>query len=78
MGGQLALIERLGTAVAKLDLHPTLTLGPAIGRDAVHVPDSVEVLAFADHDQLLPECALVVSHGASEPSSARSPTESRC
>jgi UDP:flavonoid glycosyltransferase YjiC (YdhE family) len=40
-----------------------LTLGPAIGRDAVRVPEAVEVLAFADHDRLLPECALVVSHG---------------
>jgi len=63
MEGQPALIERLSAAVAKLDLRPTLTLGPAIARDAVHVPDAVEVLAFADHDRLLPECALVVSHG---------------
>jgi UDP:flavonoid glycosyltransferase YjiC (YdhE family) len=63
MEGQLALIERLGVAVAELDLRPTLTLGPAIGRDAVQVPDAVEVLAFADHDLLLPECAFVVSHG---------------
>jgi UDP:flavonoid glycosyltransferase YjiC (YdhE family) len=64
MGGQPGLIERLGAAVAEFGgLHPTLTLGPAVGRDAVHVPDAVEVLAFADHDRLLPECALVVSHG---------------
>jgi UDP:flavonoid glycosyltransferase YjiC (YdhE family) len=63
MKGQTALIERVGAAVAELDLHPTLTLGPAIGRDAVHVPDAVEVLASADHDRLLPECALVVCHG---------------
>jgi UDP:flavonoid glycosyltransferase YjiC (YdhE family) len=63
MAGQPALIERLGAAVAELDLRPTLTLGPAIGRDAVDVPDAVEVLAFGDHDRLLPECALVVSHG---------------
>jgi UDP:flavonoid glycosyltransferase YjiC (YdhE family) len=63
MAGQAALIERLGAAVAELDLHPTLTLGPAIGRDAVHVHDAVEVLPFGDHDRLLPECALVVSHG---------------
>jgi UDP:flavonoid glycosyltransferase YjiC (YdhE family) len=63
MAGQAALIERLCAAVAELDLHPTLTLGPAIGHDAVHVPDAVEVLPFGDHDRLLPECALVVSHG---------------
>ena len=63
MEGQPALIERVGAAVAELDLRPTLTLGPAIGRDAVQLPDAVEVLAFADHDLLLPECAVVVSHG---------------
>jgi UDP:flavonoid glycosyltransferase YjiC (YdhE family) len=63
MEGQPALIERLGAAVAELDLRATLTLGPAIERDAVQVPDALEVLAFADHDLLLPECALVVSHG---------------
>lgn len=63
MDGQPELIERLGAAVAESGLHPTLTLGPAIGRETVQVPNAVEVLAFADHDQLLPECALVVSHG---------------
>ena len=63
MAGQAALIERLSAAVAELDLRPTLTLGPAIGRDTVHVPDAVEVLPFGDHDRLLPECALVVTHG---------------
>jgi UDP:flavonoid glycosyltransferase YjiC (YdhE family) len=63
MAGQTALIERLGAAVGGLDLRPTLTLGPAIARDAVDLPDAVEVVAFADHDRLLPECALVVCHG---------------
>jgi UDP:flavonoid glycosyltransferase YjiC (YdhE family) len=63
MAGQAALIERLCAAVTELDLRPTLTLGPAIGRDTVQVPDAVEVLPFGDHDRLLPECALVVTHG---------------
>ena len=63
MAGQEALIERVGVAVAELDRHPTLTLGPAIGRDAIRVPDAVEVRTFGDHDRMLPECALVVCHG---------------
>jgi UDP:flavonoid glycosyltransferase YjiC (YdhE family) len=63
MAGQAALIERLCAAVAELDLRPTLTLGLALGRNAVQVPDAVEVVPFGDHDQLLPECALVVTHG---------------
>jgi UDP:flavonoid glycosyltransferase YjiC (YdhE family) len=63
MEGQPALIDRVCAAVAGLGVQPTLTLGPAVGRAAVHVPAGVEVLGFADHDRLLPECAAVVSHG---------------
>jgi UDP:flavonoid glycosyltransferase YjiC (YdhE family) len=61
--GQTALIDRVGEAVAGLDVDAVLTLGPAVDRDAVLVPDSVEVLAFADHDRLMPSCAAVIGHG---------------
>jgi UDP:flavonoid glycosyltransferase YjiC (YdhE family) len=63
MDGQPALIERVCAAVASTGVRPTLTLGPAVDRDAVRVPDDVEALPFADHDTLLPECVAVVSHG---------------
>jgi UDP:flavonoid glycosyltransferase YjiC (YdhE family) len=59
MEGQLALVERACAAVAGLDA--VLTLGPAVR--GARVPESVEVLAAADHDALLPECAAVVGHG---------------
>jgi UDP:flavonoid glycosyltransferase YjiC (YdhE family) len=59
MEGQVELVERACAAVAGLDA--VLTLGPAIR--GVRVPDSVEVLAAADHDALLPESAAVVGHG---------------
>ena len=45
------------------DVDVVLTLGPAVDRDAVRVPDGVEVLTVADHDDLMPGCAAVVSHG---------------
>jgi UDP:flavonoid glycosyltransferase YjiC (YdhE family) len=61
--GQTALIDRVCEAVAGLDVDAVLTLGPAVDRDAVLVPDSVEVLAFADHDRLMPSCAAVIGHG---------------
>jgi UDP:flavonoid glycosyltransferase YjiC (YdhE family) len=61
--GQTALIERVSDAVAGLGIEAVLTLGPAVDRDAVRVPDSVEVLAFADHDRLMPSCAAVTGHG---------------
>jgi UDP:flavonoid glycosyltransferase YjiC (YdhE family) len=59
MEGQAALVEHACAAVAGLDV--VLTLGPAL--DPVPIPDGVEVLAAADHDALLPECAAVVGHG---------------
>jgi UDP:flavonoid glycosyltransferase YjiC (YdhE family) len=63
MGGQTELIDRVCEAVADLDVDAVLTLGGAVGRDAVRVPDSIEVMAFADHDRLMPSCAAVVGHG---------------
>jgi MGT family glycosyltransferase len=63
MAGQPALIDRVCEAVAGLDVNAVLTLGPAVRRDAVHVPDNIEVLAFVDHDRLMPGSAAVVGHG---------------
>jgi UDP:flavonoid glycosyltransferase YjiC (YdhE family) len=63
MGGQTELIDRACEAVADLDLDTVLTLGPAVDRDAVRVPENVEVAAFADHDRLMPETAAVIGHG---------------
>ena len=63
MDGQAALIDRVCAAVADLELDPTLTLGPAVGREAVHIPGGVEVLPLADHDRLMSECSLVICHG---------------
>jgi UDP:flavonoid glycosyltransferase YjiC (YdhE family) len=63
MEGQTALIDRICQAIAGLDLDPILTLGPAVDRDAVYVPDGVEALPFADHDELMPDCAAVINHG---------------
>lgn len=61
MEGQPELIERACAAASGLDA--VLTLGPAVGRDAVRVPADIEVLASGDHDRLMPDCAAVVSHG---------------
>jgi UDP:flavonoid glycosyltransferase YjiC (YdhE family) len=63
MEGQTALIDRVSAAVGGLDLDAVLTIGPAVDRDAVRVPDNVEVVAFADHDHLLPDAAAVIGHG---------------
>jgi UDP:flavonoid glycosyltransferase YjiC (YdhE family) len=63
MDGQAGLIDRVCEAAAGLDLDAVLTLGPAVDRHAVRVPDSVEVVGFADHDSLMPDSAAVIGHG---------------
>lgn len=63
MDGRAASIDRVGEAVAGLDLDAVLTLGPAVDRDTVRVPDGVEVVSLADHDRLMPDSAPVIGHG---------------
>ena len=52
MDDQPALVERVCTAVAGLDVHAILTLGPALNRGALDLPDRIELLEFGDHDRL--------------------------
>jgi UDP:flavonoid glycosyltransferase YjiC (YdhE family) len=63
MDGQTALIDRVAEAADGLEIDAVLTLGRAVDRDAVAVPDGVRTVAFADHDRLMPRCAAVVDHG---------------
>ena len=63
MEDQPALVDRVCAAVADLDVDAVLTLGPALTRDLLDVPDRIEVLEYGDHDRLMPACAAVVGHG---------------
>jgi Erythromycin biosynthesis protein CIII-like, C-terminal domain len=63
MHGQAELINRVVDAVSDVELDIVLTLGPAVDRDAVRVPETVRVMAVADHDRLMPTCDAVIGHG---------------
>jgi MGT family glycosyltransferase len=63
MHGQVALVQRVCDAIAAEETHAILTLGPAVCAGAIRVPGNVEAVPYADHDQLLPLCAAIVSHG---------------
>jgi MGT family glycosyltransferase len=63
MQGQTALVQRVCDAIAGQDVDAIVTLGPAVSAEAIHVPHNVETKSYADHDQLLPRCAAVVTHG---------------
>ncbi|MEP6527757.1 MAG: nucleotide disphospho-sugar-binding domain-containing protein [Nocardioidaceae bacterium] len=63
MDGQPALVQRVCDAVAEPGVDAVLTLGPALDAGALRVADNIELLSFAGHDELLPGCAAVVTHG---------------
>jgi UDP:flavonoid glycosyltransferase YjiC (YdhE family) len=63
MHGQPSLIQRVCDAIAGEDLQGILTLGPAVSAQSIRIAGNVEVIPYADHDQLLPGCAAVVTHG---------------
>jgi UDP:flavonoid glycosyltransferase YjiC (YdhE family) len=63
MQGQVALVQRVCDAIGSAEADGILTLGPAVRAGAIRLPGNVEAVPCADHDQLLPRCAAVVTHG---------------
>jgi MGT family glycosyltransferase len=63
MQGQVALIQRVCDALAGQAVDAILTLGPAVSAEAIRVPANIEASPYGDHNQLLPRCAAVVTHG---------------
>jgi UDP:flavonoid glycosyltransferase YjiC (YdhE family) len=63
MQGQVALVQRVCAAIDGQAVDAILTLGPAVSAEAIRVPRNIEASAYGDHDQLLPRCAAVVTHG---------------
>jgi UDP:flavonoid glycosyltransferase YjiC (YdhE family) len=63
MQGQVALIQRVCDAIADRAADAILTLGPAVSAGAIRLPGNIEAIPYADHDQLLPRCVGVITHG---------------
>jgi UDP:flavonoid glycosyltransferase YjiC (YdhE family) len=63
MQGQLALVQRVCDAISAEEADAILTLGPAVSAGAIRLPGNVEAVPHAEHDQLLPRCAAIVTHG---------------
>jgi UDP:flavonoid glycosyltransferase YjiC (YdhE family) len=62
MAGQAALVQRVCGALEGRAIEAVLTLG-GIGAAPSAVPRNVTILTYADHDELFPRCAAVVTHG---------------
>src|SRR6266545_4234391 len=63
MQGQEALIQQVCDAIADQAVDAILTWGPAVSAGAIRLPGNIEAIPYADHDQLLPRCAAVITHG---------------
>ena len=63
MDGQLAAMRRVCDAVADFGGRAIVTLGPAVDAAALRAPDAMQVATWADHDDLLPGCSAVITHG---------------
>jgi UDP:flavonoid glycosyltransferase YjiC (YdhE family) len=63
MHGQEAIIQRVCDAIDGQAVDAILTLGPAVSAEAIRTPNNIETVPYADHDQLLPRCEAVVTHG---------------
>jgi MGT family glycosyltransferase len=63
MDGQREAVERVCAGVADAGVRAVLTLGPALRAAGLRIPDQVEALPWADHDELLPRCTAAAGHG---------------
>jgi UDP:flavonoid glycosyltransferase YjiC (YdhE family) len=61
--GQLSAIQRVCDAIDGIGTRATLTLGPAVDRRRLRLPDGLEVDEWANHDALLADCTAVITHG---------------
>ncbi len=61
--GQESLLRKIIDAIARLPVRAVVTTGPALDARAFPAPANVTVCASASHAALLPNAALVVTHG---------------
>ncbi len=61
--GQASLLERIIRALGPLRVRALVTVGPALAARHFHAPSHVVVCGSAPHSKVLPDAALVVTHG---------------
>ena len=60
---QLSLLNRIATALGRMDLDAVVTVGPAMAQETITAPSNITLLHSAPHDAVMPEVSLVVTHG---------------
>jgi MGT family glycosyltransferase len=56
-------LQRVVTALGRLDVRGLVTTGPAIDPDQIRAPDGVQVVRSAPHSAVLPHADVLVTHG---------------
>jgi MGT family glycosyltransferase len=60
---QIASLQRVMDALGTLPVRGVVTTGPALDPASLHPPANIAVVSSAPHRQVLPQAALVVTHG---------------
>ena len=63
MDRQSEVVEAVCSGCAGLGVDALVTPGPAIDARSVHAAANVAIVPFANHDEVLPGCAAVITHG---------------
>ena len=63
MQGQERLVENACAALELAGVEGLFTRGPAVARSGIHNAAGVETVDFVDHDDVMPLCDVVVTHG---------------
>jgi MGT family glycosyltransferase len=59
---QGATLQRLCDACAQLDIEAVVTTGPMISPEDLDTSENVTAIGFVNHDEILPEADLLVTH----------------
>ena len=59
---QGATLQRLCDACAQLDIEAVVTTGPTVSPDELDTSENVTVINFVNHDEVLPEADLLITH----------------
>ncbi len=52
MTNQDAMVQRVCDALAGVDAHAILTIGPGVDASGLRIRDNVDVVPFAEHDEI--------------------------
>lgn len=59
---QLPVLQRVADAMGRLPVRALITTGPAVASEALALPANVNAVEYVQHDAVLPQTVLVITH----------------